>query len=60
MRLWILPDARVMKNLEIIALYQEFYGKLLSDLAEKMLHTQYTDRSDLLGEEAEGISSTVI
>ena len=40
------------ENPEIIALYQEFYGKPLSDLAEKMLHTQYTDRSDLLGEEA--------
>ena len=27
-------------------LYQDFYGKPLSDLAEKMLHTIYTDRSD--------------
>lgn len=33
------------KNPEIITLYQEFYGKPLSKLAEKLLHTQYIDRS---------------
>ena len=34
------------ENPEIKQLYQEFYGKPLSELAEKMLHTIYTDRSD--------------
>ena len=34
------------ENPEIKQLYQDFYGKPLSDLAEKMLHTIYTDRSD--------------
>uniref|UniRef100_UPI00387DBEA0 rubrerythrin n=1 Tax=Candidatus Cetobacterium colombiensis TaxID=3073100 RepID=UPI00387DBEA0 len=39
-------------NEEIKTLYKEFYGKPLSDLAEKMLHTIYTDRSlDLGGKE---------
>ena len=33
------------ENPEIKQLYQDFYGKPLSDLAEKMLHTIYTDRS---------------
>ena len=33
------------ENPEIKALYESFYGKPLSDLAEKMLHTIYTDRS---------------
>lgn len=36
------------ENPEIIALYKEFYGKPLSPLAEKMLHTTYTDRSEIL------------
>lgn len=35
-------------NPEIKQLYQEFYHKPLSDLAEEMLHTKYTDRSDEL------------
>ena len=34
------------ENSEIKQLYQDFYGKPLSDLAEKMLHTIYTDRSE--------------
>ena len=34
------------ENPEIKQLYQDFYGKPLSDLAEKMLHTIYTDRSE--------------
>ena len=34
------------ENPEIKHLYQDFYGKPLSDLAEKMLHTIYTDRSE--------------
>ena len=37
------------ENKEIQALYAEFYGKPLSDLAEAMLHTHYTDRSADLG-----------
>ena len=37
------------ENEEIKALYNDFYGKPLSDLAEKMLHTVYTDKSELLG-----------
>ena len=44
-------DANMMlrsshENPEIKQLYQDFYGKPLSDLAEKMLHTIYTDRSE--------------
>lgn len=37
------------KNEEIIRLYEEFYGEPLSELAEQMLHTVYTDRSADLG-----------
>lgn len=38
------------ENPEIKKLYDEFYGSPLSDLAEKMLHTSYIDRSgDLTG-----------
>lgn len=37
------------ENEEIKQLYKEFYGKPLSPLAEKMLHTTYTDRSADLG-----------
>ena len=33
------------ENPEIKQLYQDFYGKPLSELAEQMLHTVYTDRS---------------
>ncbi|MDD3165034.1 MAG: [FeFe] hydrogenase, group A [Oscillospiraceae bacterium] len=36
-------------NEEIKALYRDFYGKPLSELAEKMLHTLYRDRSEDLG-----------
>lgn len=36
-------------NVEIKQLYQEFYGRPLSELAEKMLHTSYEDKSNLLG-----------
>lgn len=36
-------------NEEIKQLYAEFYGKPLSELAEKMLHTNYEDKSQLLG-----------
>ena len=37
-------------NREIQILYKEFYGEPLSELAEQMLHTIYTDRSNDLGE----------
>lgn len=37
------------ENEEIIALYKEFYQKPLSELAERMLHTAYIDRSKDLG-----------
>ena len=37
------------KNTEIAILYKEFYKEPLSELAEKMLHTKYTDKSDMLG-----------
>ena len=37
------------ENQEILTLYQEFYGQPLSELAEKMLHTFYKDRSEALG-----------
>lgn len=40
------------ENEEILELYRTFYGKPLSELAEKMLHTVYSDRSGLLGEDA--------
>lgn len=36
-------------NSEIKQLYEEFYGRPLSELAEKMLHTSYHDRSRELG-----------
>ena len=37
------------ENQEIIELYSEFYGKPLSPLAEKLLHTSYNDKSSDLG-----------
>lgn len=37
------------ENEEIKALYRDFYGKPLSPLAETMLHTTYTNRSEDLG-----------
>ena len=36
------------ENPDIIRIYESFYEKPLSDLAEKMLHTSYEDRSELL------------
>ena len=38
------------ENPEIKALYRDFYGEPLSELAEEMLHTNYTDRKSDLGE----------
>ena len=40
------------ENPELKQLYEEFYKKPLSPIAEEMLHTSYTDRSGLLGEDA--------
>ncbi|MEG1483487.1 rubrerythrin [Clostridium sp.] len=37
------------ENEEIKTLYKEFYGKPLSELAEKILHTKYFDKSKDLG-----------
>ncbi|GAA0864006.1 hypothetical protein GCM10008917_15780 [Paraclostridium tenue] len=37
------------ENKEIKTLYKEFYGKPLSNLAQKMLHTTYFDKSKDLG-----------
>lgn len=42
------------ENPEIIKIYDEFLGKPLSGLAEKMLHTIYSDRSGDLGNAACG------
>lgn len=36
------------ENESIKKLYEEFYGQPLSELAEKMLHTMYKDRSEML------------
>lgn len=43
------PRRSSHENEEIKRLYQEFYGKPLSELAEKMLHTAYVSRSEELG-----------
>ncbi|MGI6031768.1 MAG: [FeFe] hydrogenase, group A [Eubacteriales bacterium] len=39
------------ENPEIQAVYQQFYGHPLSEMAEKMLHTFYTDHSDIFHQE---------
>ncbi len=39
------------ENPEIQTLYKEFYGAPLSEKAEEMLHTHFTDRSGILGEQ---------
>lgn len=38
-------------NEAVQKVYEEFYGKPLSELAEKLLHTSYVDRSKDLGED---------
>lgn len=38
------------ENEEIKALYEEFYGKPLSELSEELLHTSFVDRSASLGQ----------
>jgi iron-only hydrogenase group A len=35
------------ENPDILRLYEQFYGRPLSPMAEKMLHTGYTNRSDI-------------
>lgn len=42
------------KNPQIRQVYEEFYGKALSELAEKMLHTSYQDRSMIWKGKGEG------
>ena len=37
------------ENPDIVRVYQEFYGKPLSELAERMLHTAYESRAAILG-----------
>ena len=44
-----LANRKSHENAEIKALYKEFYKEPLSELAEKMLHTSYVDRSADLG-----------
>ena len=44
-----LKTKRSDENKELLELYKEFYGKPLSELSEKMLHTIYIDRSEELG-----------
>lgn len=44
-----LENRRSDTNKELLKLYKEFYGKPLSELSEKMLHTRYIDRSFELG-----------
>ena len=41
------------KNPDIEKVYAEFYGEPLSELAERMLHTSYRDRSELLNQKGE-------
>ena len=36
------------ENPDIKKVYEEFYGKPLSEMAEKILHTTYVDRSEIL------------
>lgn len=38
------------ENPDIIQVYRQFYGQPLSEMAEKMLHTSYKDRSDVFRE----------
>lgn len=44
-----LKTKRSDENKELLELYKEFYGKPLSELSEKILHTIYIDRSEELG-----------
>lgn len=48
----VLANRNSHENRELLALYREFYGKPLSPLAERILHTTYGDRSGSLGEPA--------
>ena len=41
------------ENPEIKAVYEAFYGQPLSELAERMLHTTYQDRSELIHQKEE-------
>ena len=41
------------KNPDIIRVYEEFYGKPLSELAEKLLHTSYEDKSGIFNQKGD-------
>ena len=41
------------ENPSIIRIYEEFYGKPLSEMAEKMLHTMYEDKSMILNKKGD-------
>ncbi len=46
------------ENPEIQAMYEKFLGSPLSELSESLLHTSYTDRSDLLGPRKDVVPET--
>lgn len=55
-----LPLRLSHENQEIKRLYEEFYGKPLSELAEQMLHTAYQDRSgDIKQNKKQGETKTM-
>ena len=43
-----MPLRKSHENPDILRVYEEFYGQPLSEMAEKMLHTAYEDRSGKL------------
>lgn len=46
----VMKERTSCDNAELKQMYQEFYDKPLSELAEKLLHTSYHSRSDELGD----------
>ena len=47
------------ENPEIRQVYEAFYGQPLSEIAHKMLHTTYTDRSDVIKKGGDGMNKWV-
>lgn len=47
------------ENKEIIALYDQFLGERGGEIAKKLLHTKYYDRSEDLNEKGENIMKTI-
>ena len=43
-----LPVRKSHENPAIVRIYQDFFGEPGGHLAHELLHTHYTDRSDLL------------